>query len=215
MVKIKKFVFNPFNENTFIIWDDNTKDCAIIDPGCSNEAEENVLSGFIRKNVLVPKYLINTHCHLDHIWGCRYVKDKYDAEYLIPEDDLILLKNAVSQADMYNVRFTEPPSPDNFISEKLEIFLGESAIKFLYTPGHTPGEFCLYFPSENFCIVGDVLFKDSIGRTDLWGGDYDTLINSIMTKLLSLNDDVIIFPGHGENSTIGRERALNPFLNEK
>jgi hydroxyacylglutathione hydrolase len=215
MVKIEKFVFNPFNENTFIVWDENTKDCAIIDPGCSNESEENELSGFIRKNVLVPKYLINTHCHLDHIWGCRFVKEKYDAEYLIPEDDLILLKNAVSQADMYNVRFTEPPSPDNFISEKLEIFIGGSAIKFLYTPGHTPGEFCLYFPNENICIVGDVIFKDSIGRTDLWGGDYETLINSIMTKLLSLNDDVIIYPGHGENSTIGRERALNPFLNEK
>lgn len=214
MVKIKKFVFNPFSENTFIVWDDHTKECAVIDPGCSDEVEENELSEFIRNNDLSPKYLINTHCHLDHIWGCKFVKDKYNPEYLIPEDDLPLLKNAGNQADMYNIQFTEPPEPDNFISEKLVITLGESPVKFLFTPGHTPGEFCLYFPNENFCIVGDVIFKDSIGRTDLWGGDYGTLIGSITKKLLSLDDDVIIYSGHGEETTIGREREKNPFLRE-
>ena len=196
------------------MWDDHTKECAVIDPGCSDEVEENELSEFIRNNDLIPKYLINTHCHLDHIWGCKFVKEKYDPEYLIPEDDLTLMKNAESQANMYNVQFNEPPEPDNFISEKLKIKLGESPIEFLFTPGHTPGEFCLYFPNENFCIVGDVIFKDSIGRTDLWGGDYGTLIDSIMEKLLSLNDEVVIYPGHGEESTIGRERASNPFLKE-
>ncbi len=214
MVKIKKFVFNPFNENTFIVWDDHSKECAVIDPGCSDEVEENELSEFIRNNDLIPKYLINTHCHLDHIWGCRFVKKKYNPVYLIPEDDLMLLKNAGSQADMYNVQFNEPPSPDDFLSEKLKLSLGESDVKLLFTPGHTPGEFCLYFPNENFCIVGDVLFKDSIGRTDLWGGDYNTLIDSINSKLLSLDDDVVIYPGHGDESTIGREKAKNPFLNE-
>lgn len=214
MVNLKKFVFNPFNENTFIVWDDHTKESAVIDPGCSDEVEENELSEFIRNNDLIPKYLINTHCHLDHIWGCKYIKDKYNPEYLIPEDDLTLLKNASSQANMYNIQFNEPPEPDNFISEKLKIQLGESPIEFLFTPGHTPGEFCLYFPNENFCIVGDVIFRDSIGRTDLWGGDYSTLIDSITEKLLSLNDEVVIYPGHGEESTIGRERALNPFLKE-
>lgn len=212
MVKIKKFVFNPFSENTFIVWDDHTKECAVIDPGCSDEVEENELSEFIRSNSLIPKYLINTHCHLDHIWGSRFIKDKYNSEYLIPEDDLILLRNAGGQADMYNIQFNEPPEPDKFISENLNIFLGQSPIKFLFTPGHTPGEFCLYFPNENFCIVGDVIFKDSIGRTDLWGGNYDTLIDSITEKLLSLEDDVIIYSGHGEESTIGREREKNPFL---
>ena len=214
MVKIKKFVFNPFNENTFIVWDDHSKECAVIDPGCSDEVEENELSEFIRNNDLIPKYLINTHCHLDHIWGCRFVKKKFNPEYLIPEDDLMLLKNAGTQADMYNVQFNEPPQPDNFLSEKLKLSLGESDLKLLFTPGHTPGEFCLYFPNENFCIVGDVLFRDGIGRTDLWGGDYNTLINSITSKLFSLDDDVVIYPGHGEESTIGRERAKNPFLNE-
>ena len=174
MVKIKKFVFNPFSENTFIVWDDHTKESAVIDPGCSDEVEENELSEFIRNNDLIPKYLINTHCHLDHIWGCRFVKEKYNPEYLIPEDDLTLLKNASTQADMYSIQFNGPPEPDNFISEKLNIKLGESPVEFLFTPGHTPGEFCLYFPNENFCIVGDVIFKDSIGRTDLWGGDYNT-----------------------------------------
>ncbi len=214
MVKLKKFIFNPFQENTFVVWDDHTKECAIIDPGCSDELEEKELSEFIRNNNLIPKYLINTHCHLDHIWGCKFVKEKYNPEFLIPEDDLTLLKNAGTQAGMYNVQFSEPPAPDNFISESLKISLGESLIDFLYTPGHTPGEFCIYFPDENFCIVGDVIFKGSIGRTDLWGGDYETLINSITSKLLSLNDDVVIYPGHGEESTIGIERIKNPFLKE-
>lgn len=214
MVRIKKFVFNPFQENTFIVWDDKTKECAIIDPGCSDELEENELAEFISGNALIPEYLINTHCHLDHIWGCNFVKSRYNPRYLIPEDDFDLLKNAGTQADLYNVQLKEPPAPDDFISENLKIFLGVSQIKFLFTPGHTPGEFCIYFPEENFCIVGDVLFKDSIGRTDLWGGDYLTLIDSIKNKLLSLNDDVIIYPGHGEESTIGRERRKNPFLNE-
>ena len=212
MIKIKKFVFNPFSENTFIVWDDHTKACAVIDPGCSDEVEESELSEFIRNNDLVPKYLINTHCHLDHIWGCKFVKEKYNPVYLIPEDDLTLLKNAGSQADMYNIQFNEPPPPDDFISEKMKISLGESEIKFLFTPGHTPGEFCIYFPAEGFCIVGDVLFKDSIGRTDLWGGDYETLIDSIKSQLLSLDDNVVIYSGHGEESTIGRERKKNPFL---
>lgn len=202
MVKLKKFIFNPFQENTFIVWDERTKESAIIDPGCSDELEENEISEFIKSNNLNMKYLINTHCHIDHIWGCKFVKEKYNPEFLIPEDDLTLLKNAGTQAEMYNVQFKEPPAPDNFISERLKIALGESIINFLYTPGHTPGEFCLYFPSENFCIVGDVIFKDSIGRTDLWGGDYGTLISSITNKLLSLNDDVVIYPGHGEESTI-------------
>lgn len=214
MVNIRKFVFNPFQENTFIVWDDKTKECAIIDPGCSDELEERELSGFIKENNLIAKYLINTHCHLDHIWGCNFVKSSYNLTYLIPEDDFDLLKNAGTQASLYSVQLKEPPVPDDFISENLKIYLGESEIKFLFTPGHTPGEFCIYFPKENFCIVGDVLFKDSIGRTDLWGGDYLTLIDSIKTKLLSLNDDVIIYPGHGDESTIGRERRKNPFLNE-
>ncbi|HSD63274.1 MAG TPA: MBL fold metallo-hydrolase [Ignavibacteriaceae bacterium] len=214
MVKIKKFVFNPFQENTFVVWDDLTKECAIIDPGCSDELEENALSGFISSLELIPNYLINTHCHLDHIWGCKFVKEKYNLTFLIPEDDFILLKNAGTQAARYNVPFKEPPAPDDFISQNLKISLGKSEIKFLYTPGHTPGEFCLYFPDENFCIVGDVLFKDSIGRTDLWGGDYRTLMDSIRTKLLSLDDNVVIYPGHGDESTIGRERTKNPFLNE-
>ena len=214
MVELKKFVFNPFMENTFVVWDKETREAAVIDPGCSDELEEQEFSEFIINNSLSLKYLINTHCHLDHIWGCKFIKEKYNPQYLIPEDDLTLLKNAGSQADMYNVSFNEPPLPDGFISESLHISLGSSQIKFLYTPGHTPGEFSLYFPSEKFCIVGDVLFRGSIGRTDLWGGNYETLMDSIFNKLLSLDDNVIIYPGHGEESTIGIERSKNPFLNE-
>ena len=141
------------------------------------------------------------------------MKEKFQPVYFIPEDDLTLLKNAGTQAETFGIQFKDPPFPDDFISEKIILTLGRSSINFLFTPGHTPGEFCLYFPDEQFCIVGDVIFKDSIGRTDLWGGDYETLIDSIKSKLLSLNDDVVIYPGHGEESTIGRERTQNPFLN--
>jgi glyoxylase-like metal-dependent hydrolase (beta-lactamase superfamily II) len=125
---------------------------------------------------------------------------------------LILLDNAGNQAEMFDMVFEEPPKPDKLISDESELSLGQSKIKFLYTPGHTPGEYCLYLEKEKICITGDVLFKEGIGRTDLWGGDYKTLMNSIEKKLLSLPDDVIIFPGHGESSTIGYEKQYNPFL---
>jgi glyoxylase-like metal-dependent hydrolase (beta-lactamase superfamily II) len=113
---------------------------------------------------------------------------------------------------MFDISLDKPPKPDELITEKSELSIGKSKMKFLFTPGHTPGEFCIYLDNEKICITGDVLFKESIGRTDLWGGDYDTLINSIQTKLLTLPDDVVIYPGHGESSTIGYEKQNNPFI---
>jgi len=212
MIKIRKFTFNPFFENTFVIIDNTSNDALVVDPGCYNKEEEQVLSDFILSRGLKVNYLINTHCHLDHIFGCQFIKEKYDTIYLAPEGDLPLLKNAVMQAEMFGVEIKKPPLPDKFLSEDLEIALNKSNIKFIFTPGHTPGEYCLYFAEENFLISGDVLFKESIGRTDLWGGDYDTLMNSINEKLLTLPDDVLVYPGHGEETTIGYEKSYNPFL---
>ena len=213
MVQVKVFTFNLFAENTFVIWDDETKEAAIIDPGNSTNEEQKILTNFISSQNLNIKYLINTHCHIDHILGCSFVKKKYNPLYYAPEKDLILLENAHQQAQMFDITFQQPPKPDKLIDEELELTLGISKIKFLFTPGHTPGEYCLYLEKEKICITGDVLFKEGIGRTDLWGGDYNTLINSIENKLLTLPDDVIIYPGHGDSSTIGYEKQYNPFLN--
>lgn len=212
MLNIQKFVFNPFSENTFVLWDDESLECMIIDPGCSDISEENELFDFIESKNLKPKYLINTHCHIDHILGVNSVLNKFKVKYLAPEKDLPLLERAVSQAEMFGLYIDEIKKPNEYLSEENELQLGNENIKCLFTPGHTPGEYCLYSESNKICITGDVLFQQSIGRTDLWGGNYNQLLDSIKMKLLSLPDDVTIHPGHGNESTIGEEKILNPFL---
>ncbi len=212
MIQIQKFTFNLFSENTFALWDDESKECAIVDPGCSDADEENELAGFINEKKLIVKYLINTHCHIDHILGCEFVKQKFNPVYYAPELDVPLIENAKMQADMVGMDFSISILPEKYLTEEEVLMIGKSKLKFLFTPGHTPGEFCIYIPDIKTCITGDVLFFDSIGRTDLWGGNYDTLFNSINEKLLILPDETIIFPGHGEQSTIGREKKFNPFL---
>ena len=212
MVKVKVFTFNLFAENTVVLWDDETKEAAIVDPGTSTKDEENSLNDFISSENLNVKFLINTHCHIDHILGCKFVKEKYNPVYYAPENDIPLLEHAQEQAQMFDIILDEPPKPDNLITETTELSLGNSILKFLFTPGHTPGEYCIYLEKEKICITGDVLFNESIGRTDLWGGNYNTLIDSIEKKLLVLPDEVVIYPGHGESSTIGYEKQNNPFL---
>lgn len=213
MIQIQKFTFNLFSVNTFVLWDDESKECAIVDPGCSDSSEEQILENFINDGNFKVKYLINTHCHIDHILGCEFVKKKYNPIYFAPELDLPLIENAKMQASYVGMDFSTSLQPDELLSEDKKLFLGDLNLTFLFTPGHTPGEFCIYIPSIKSCITGDVLFFDSIGRTDLLGGNYDVLIKSINEKLLSLPDETIIYPGHGESSTIGREKKLNPFLN--
>ncbi len=214
MLVVKKFVFNVFSVNTYIIWDESSKECLIIDPGCSNANEEKKILNYINENHLHVLYLLNTHCHIDHIMGCNFVKDQFDSKYLIPEKDIDLLDHAEMQASTFGIELKHPPLPDILISENTNLTLGNSPVTFLFTPGHTAGEYCFYFGKEAVCITGDVLFKNSIGRTDLWGGDYDTLISSIRTKLFSLPDNVLIYPGHGDSSKIGLEKSENPFLRE-
>jgi glyoxylase-like metal-dependent hydrolase (beta-lactamase superfamily II) len=211
-MNIKKFTFNPFMENSFVVWDKKTHEAAVIDPGMSNEVEELEIKSFIEENSLDIKYLINTHCHIDHILGCRFVKENYNPVYYIPEKDLPLYDNADKQAEMFGVTMGKLPKIDRYLTEDERIILGSESFSNLFTPGHTPGEFSLYFDESQFCITGDVLFREGIGRTDLYGGDYNTLIESIKTKLFSLPDDILIYPGHGDESTIGYEKLHNPFL---
>jgi len=212
MIHVKKFTFNMFYENTYILFDDDSKECAVVDPGCSTDKEENLISTFIQNHNLFVKYLINTHCHIDHILGCEFIKQKYNPIYLAPEKDIPLLENASMQADWVGMDFSISILPDEFLDENKKLMLGKSAIEFIFTPGHTSGEFCIYCAESNFCITGDVLFFNSIGRSDLWGGDYDLLLKSIKEKLLILPDNTKIYAGHGEESTIGREKRENQFL---
>lgn len=209
---IKKFTFNPFMENTFVVWDEQSHEAAIVDPGMSDEVEEHELNSFIEENSLNIKYLINTHCHIDHVLGCRFVKEEFNPVYYIPEKDLPLYNHVEKQAEMFGITMNKLPEIDKYLTEAERITLGTESFSNIFTPGHTPGEFCLNFDESKFCITGDVLFRESIGRTDLYGGDYNTLIESIKTQLFSLPDDIIIYPGHGDESTIGYEKLHNPFL---
>lgn len=212
MLNIKKFIFSPFQENTYVVWDQDTNVAAIFDPGCVEQSEEILLSDFIESRSLSVKYLLNTHCHIDHIFGNAYIKLKYDCEFLAPEKDVFLIDMMHEQASMFGLNVKLSPKPDRLISGETSIALAGSNLEFLFTPGHTPGEYSIYSKENNFCITGDVLFKEGIGRTDLWGGNFDTLISSIKTKLLTLPESTIIYPGHGEESTIGYEKIHNTFL---
>ena len=211
-MKIQKFTFNSFFENTYVIWDEQSLIAGVIDPGMAEEFEEEEIKSFISSHSLKIEYLINTHCHIDHLLGARFIKDEYNPTYLIPEKDLPLFKNAPIQAGIFEMDLKMLPSCDEYLNEGDDIKFGNEMINCLFTPGHSPGEFCLYSKSSKFCITGDVLFRENIGRTDLYGGNYDVLINSIKTKLFMLPDDVIIYPGHGEPSSIGYEKQNNPFL---
>src|SRR4030066_240504 len=215
MIKIKKFSFSSFLENTYLIWDESSKETMIVDPGCYDSYEEKELEGFISSNKLVVRYLVNTHCHIDHIFGCRFVKENYKVPYYAPENDLPLIEQFDKQIEFLGMELKiNPPLPDHYISEDLKLKLGKTEPVFLFTPGHTPGEYCIYFPEDKICLTGDVLFQSSVGRADLWGGNYDTLLQSIKTKLLSLPDETVIYSGHGDESTIGDEKKYNPFLFE-
>ncbi len=212
MLKIQRFVFNPFSENTYIIWNDRTKEGAIIDPGCYDSKEREAVDDFIHLNSIKLTYLFNTHCHIDHIFGNAYIKKKYNPIFMVPEKDLFMLDLMIDATKSYGVEFTPSPKPDKLIDENNSFLLGESIGRFIFTPGHTPGEYCLYFEKEKICFTGDVLFRRSIGRTDLWGGDYEMLLHSIRTKLFTLPGETIIYPGHESQSTIEDEKENNPFF---
>jgi hydroxyacylglutathione hydrolase len=214
MIEAAKFVFNPFSENTYILWDTNTFEAMIVDPGCSDSFEEDELSDFVSDKGLKIKYLVITHCHIDHILGINFIKNKYNPEYLAPEADIYLLEMAGEQGAAFGVQCDAPLMPDRFLSEHSNLELGSSEIFPLFTPGHSPGEHCIYLKNESILISGDVLFHGSIGRTDLWDGDYSTLINSIKNRLFTLPDDTIVYPGHGDATRIGIEKKENPFVKE-
>ncbi len=211
MIQISAFTFNPFQENTYVLHDE-TKECIIIDPGCYTPLEQAELSTFIEKNELNPVRLILTHCHIDHILGCKYISDRYNLVSETNRIELQVFYNAERAAAIFGIRLEKPPVPEKFIDENDTIKFGNSSLEILFTPGHSPGSLCFYNSAQKFVIGGDVLFYGSIGRTDLPGGNFNTLIGSIKEKLFLLGDDVTVYPGHGPETTIGFEKANNPFL---
>ncbi len=211
MSAVYSFTFNPFYENTFIIAGDN-KDCWIIDPGCYTSEEQDRLLRFMDEKKLNPVRLLNTHCHLDHIFGNGFISKTYGLQPSWHRKEEVIIKGASLAAMMFGVRAPEHVSPGEFLVEVTQMELDGEVFELLFTPGHSPGSISFYNREKNYLLAGDVLFKGSIGRTDLPGGDYDTLIKSIQTKLMVLPDETMVYNGHGPTTTIGEERRHNPFL---
>ncbi|MDX1666600.1 MAG: MBL fold metallo-hydrolase [Saprospiraceae bacterium] len=212
MAEVISFTFNPFQENTYLVADDSGE-CVIFDPGCYEDAEKEQLRSKIEEHGLKPVRLINTHCHIDHIFGNRFVYETYGLPLEIHRDEKPVLKAAPEAGALFGIMMQEiSPEPGGFLEEGDLIEFGSTSLRTLLTPGHSPASLSFYCEEEDFVIAGDVLFQGSIGRTDLPGGDFDTLIQSIREKLLPLGDSVRVYPGHGPATYIGYERQHNPFL---
>lgn len=212
MIQIKIFTFNPFQENTYLLYDD-TKEAVLIDPGCFDKNEEEELDAFLKENELKLVRLLNTHSHIDHILGNWYVKNNYNLKLEAHKEDEFLAKNAKTHGLTFGLDMPEEaPEIDVYLNEGDQIKFGNSVLDIVHVPGHSPGSIVFYNKDEEFMIVGDVLFNDSIGRTDLPGGDYDLLAGGIKGKLFTMGDDMKVYPGHGPYTTIGKERRTNPFL---
>lgn len=210
-MKLHAFCFGPFQENTYVVYDE-TKECMILDAGCSNKNEEGELQDFISDNFLTPVRLLNTHAHIDHILGNAFVWKTYK---LLPEMHPFELDNlhmGEAVSSMYGIPFTRGPEPKNFLKENGEIQFGNTTLEILFTPGHSAGSLSFYNSKEHILISGDVLFQGSIGRTDLPGGNFETLANTIKNKLYTLPEQTRVYSGHGEPTGIGEEKYSNPFV---
>lgn len=212
MLNIKTFVFSPIQENTYLLYD-GFNNCAIIDPGCYFDAEKDQLVGFIQKSGLVPKMLLNTHCHLDHVFGNKYIAETFGLVAQIHEKEKPVLEFAPASGLMWNMPFDNYTGELIFLKEGDTLAIGNDELLVIEAPGHSPGHICFYCAAQGFLIGGDVLFQRSIGRTDLPGGNHAQLIKSIKEKLFILPDDTIVYSGHGSPTTIGEEKLHNPYLN--
>lgn len=210
-MNLKKFVFNPFQENTYLIWDEEMN-CAIIDPGCADEYERNELVEFIKKEGLKPIKLLNTHCHVDHVLGNKFLADKYNLGLEMHKLDLPVLNAVPNYGATFGFNTGPMVEPSVFLEEGETINVGSIELKILFVPGHSPGSICFYHEASKQVISGDALFYGSIGRTDLPGGNHAQLIAAIKSELLTLPEDTQVHSGHGPSTNIGFEKANNPFL---
>jgi hydroxyacylglutathione hydrolase len=212
-MKIYKLVFSPIDVNTYILADDSG-DCAIIDCGCYEKEESAQLAEFIEKNSFNPVLLLNTHCHLDHVFGNKFILEKYGLRTFSSELDEANRKDAIQHAVMFGLSMDEPPEPQGFLSDNQIVTFGSTSLVALHVPGHTAGSLAFYSEKNNCVFTGDALFAGSIGRTDLPGGNYATLIKSIKSKLFVLPPSTVVYAGHGYETTIGGEIKTNPYFND-
>ncbi|MBL7736223.1 MAG: MBL fold metallo-hydrolase [Chitinophagaceae bacterium] len=211
MLIIKSFTFNPIQENTYLVYNERGE-CIIVDPGCYDASERKELTDFLSSHKLSPKSLLNTHCHLDHVFGNKFIQDEYGLTLQLHEEEEKMLALAPVSGERWGLPFDNYDGDLLFLKEGDRISLGDDDLTVLLTPGHSPGSLSFYCEAQHFVLSGDALFRSGIGRTDLPGGDYDTLINSIRGKLFALPDDTIVYSGHGVETTIGYEKKHNPFL---
>ena len=211
MIKIEKFTFNPVRENTYVLFDE-TNECVIIDPGMYDAEEQNEFHRFIKENELNPVLLLNTHCHYDHVFGNKFVFDNWSLKPQFHKGELIVLQSIPGYVPQMGLHYELSPEPEVFLPEHGTLSFGSSILELIFAPGHSPAHLCFYAKQDNFLIGGDVLFYNSIGRTDLPGGNHAQLISSIKNNLFVLPDDCSVFPGHGPATTIGFEKQHNPFL---
>jgi glyoxylase-like metal-dependent hydrolase (beta-lactamase superfamily II) len=211
MLQIKSFIFSPIQENTYILYNEQ-HECIIIDPGCYFDDEKEILKTFIEQQQLKPAYLLNTHCHLDHVFGNKYINETYKLTLHLHEKEKQVLAFAPTSGLMYNMPFDNYAGEFILLKEGDKILLGTDELAVIEAPGHSPGSICFYCASQNFIISGDVLFQRSIGRTDLPGGNHQTLLNSIQQKLFVLPEQTVVHSGHGPTTTIAEEKRMNPYL---
>ncbi len=211
MISIKRFEFNPFRENTYVISDD-TGECLIMDPGCQEPEEQDLLLAYFEENDLKPVKIVNTHCHIDHILGTAFLHDQLKLPFLIHPLEKPLLTASIAQGEFFGLEVQPPPEPTDYLNEGDTVTFGKSMFEVIHIPGHSPGGIVLLNKEQQCMFTGDVLFQGSIGRTDLPGGDYDSLVNSIRQKLLLLDPEIRVYPGHGPDTTIGIENQSNPFF---
>jgi hydroxyacylglutathione hydrolase len=214
MINIKKFVFNPFQVNCYILYD-NKGDCIIVDPSAYFEDEKTKLISYIESKNLKPLMIINTHGHVDHIPGNQFLQEKYPIKTGMHRDDMFLIHNAVEQGLFFGFNINKPPDPDFFLEKNQVLSPLESKLEIRHAPGHSPGSVLIYSVENKMVITGDVLFEGSIGRTDFPGGNYDILIKSIREEIFTLPDDTMVYPGHGPSTVVGDEKRNNPFLQGK
>jgi hydroxyacylglutathione hydrolase len=211
MIQITSFTFNPFSENTYVL-SDETGEAIIIDPGCHNRSELSELYQYVESNGLKPVGIMNTHAHIDHVLGVEAVKVKYNIPFYLHQQEEPVLKAVKSYASNYGFPVFEEPAIDGYLKEGRKIKFGNSSLDILFVPGHAPGHVAFVSHEQEFVIGGDVLFRQSIGRTDLPAGNFDVLIDSIRTQLFTLGDEYKVYPGHMGTTTIGFEKKNNPFL---
>jgi glyoxylase-like metal-dependent hydrolase (beta-lactamase superfamily II) len=211
MIKVEKFVVNPLGENSFIV-SDESGECIFVDPGFYYGEEEDEVKHYLKKNKLKPVKIVNTHCHFDHIMGVEFARNEFKVPFCAHPDDFFWVEKAVDQGKMFGFDMKPVNPPDVLLSAGEVVRFGNSDLQIFHVPGHAPGHIVLYNSENNFLIAGDVLFYGSIGRTDLPGGDYDTLISNIKGKLFPLPDETKVYCGHGPETSIGFEKNNNPFL---